>query len=420
MSRPRIVIVGAGFGGLAAAIDLRGVDADITVVDKRNHHLFQPLLYQVATAGLSPADIAVPVRSVLRGYPNIRVLMDEVTSVDAAAQQVITATRKLPYDYLITAPGAGASYFGHDTWATHAPGLKSIDDATAIRSRILAAFEQAEMAEKEADRARLMTFVLVGAGPTGVEMAGAIAELAKRALARDFRAIDPNASRVVLVEGGPAVLPGFPATLAGYTKRSLEKMGVEVWCDSPVTEVTAVGVTIGETVIPAATIIWCAGVRAVDVGGWLGVETDRQGRIAVGADLSLPGQPNVFVIGDAAYAEAPNGKPYPGLAAVAKQQGQFVARLLRARFRGDTTSATFRYRDLGTLATIGRSSAVAVFGRVKMRGWLAWIVWSLAHIYLLISFRNRLLVFVQWVWAYLTFGRGARLITGPLRKPGIG
>ncbi len=420
MTKPQIVIIGAGFGGLAAAIDLRGVDADVTVIDKRNHHLFQPLLYQVATAGLSPADIAVPVRSVLRGHPNARVLMDEVTAVDLTGRQVITATRRVPYDYLIVAPGAGASYFGHDTWAGHAPGLKSIDDATAIRSRILAAFEQAEMAASETDRARLMTFVLVGAGPTGVEMAGAIAELAKRALARDFRAIDPNATRVVLVEGGPAVLPGFPGGLAAYTKRSLERMGVEVRCDTSVTEVTADGVTVGETDIPAATVIWCAGVRAVDVGGWLGVETERQGRVAVGADLSLPSQPNVFVIGDAAHAEMPDGKPFPGLASVAKQQGQFVARLLRARLGGDTGSLSFRYRDLGTLATIGRSSAVAVFGRVMLRGWLAWVVWSLAHIYLLISFRNRLLVFVQWVWAYLTFGRGARLITGPTQKQRTG
>lgn len=414
MSRPRIVIIGAGFGGLAAAKALRGIDADVTVVDRRNHHLFQPLLYQVATAGLSPADIAVPVRSVLRDHRNVQVLMDEVTGIDTGAQLVKTRTRKLPYDHLVIAPGAGASYFGHDEWAGDAPSLKSIEDATAIRSRILAAFEQAEMAENAAERARLMTFVLVGAGPTGVEMAGAIAELAKRALARDFRAIDPGAARVVLLEGGPAVLPGFPPALADYTRRSLERMGVEVRCASPVTTVTRNGVDIGETSILAATVIWCAGVRALSVGDWFGVETDRQGRVAVGPDLSLPTRSGVYVIGDAARALAGDGTPLPGLASVAKQQGQFVAKLLRARLAGRNEPMAFRYRDLGTLATIGRSSAVAVFGRVRLRGWLGWIVWSFAHIYLLISFRNRLLVFVQWVWAYLTFGRGARLITGTL------
>ncbi len=418
MSRPRIVIIGAGFGGLSAAKDLRGVDADVTVIDKRNHHLFQPLLYQVATAGLSPADIAVPVRSVLRDQRNAKVLMDEVRAIDTAARQVVTATRRLPYDYLVVAPGARPSYFGHDDWAVHAPGLKSIEDATAIRSRILAAFERAEMAATERERTRLMTFVLVGAGPTGVEMAGAIAELAKRALARDFRAIDPGATRVVLIEGGPAVLPGFPAALSAYARRSLEGMGVEVRCDSAVTSVTADGVQLGGEKISAATIIWCAGVRALGVAAWLGAETDRAGRIIVGPNLSVPGELDIFVIGDAASAVAPDGHPYPGLASVAKQQGQFVARLLRARLAGQPEPSVFRYRDLGTLATIGRSSAVAVFGRVRLRGWLAWIVWSLAHIYLLISFRNRLLVFVQWIWAYLTFGRGARLITQAWNRAG--
>ena len=409
---PHVIIVGAGFGGLETARKLKNAPVRVTVIDRRNHHLFQPLLYQVATAGLSPADIAVPVRNILRKHDNVRVLMDEVVGVDTRARKVFMRSRTLGYDHLVIATGSQYSYFGHDDWHHHAPGLKSVEDATAVRSNILNAFEQAEMAETDADRRRLMTFVLVGAGPTGVEMAGAIAELARRALARDFRTIDPRSARIILVEAGSRVLPAFSETLATYAHRALERMGVAVRCDTPVQEVHPGGVIAGGITIPSETVIWCAGVKAQPVGSWLGAETDRGGRVKVAADLSVPGAPNVFVIGDAAHALSEGGQPLPGLAAVAKQQGAFIAKLVRRRARGDERPMRFCYRDYGVLATIGRSAAVADFGWIKLRGRLAWLVWSLAHIYTLISFRNRLMVFMEWAWAYVTFGRGARLITG--------
>lgn len=409
---PLVVIVGAGFGGLETARKLRRAPVRVTVIDRRNHHLFQPLLYQVATAGLSPADIAVPVRSILRKHENVQVLMEEVVDVDTRARKLFTRSRTLRYDYLVIATGSQYSYFGHDDWRHLAPGLKSVEDATGIRSNILEAFEQAEMAGSDAVRRRLMTFVLVGAGPTGVEMAGAIAELARRALARDFRAIDPRSARIVLLEAESRVLPAFSETLAAYAHRTLKRMGVEVRCNTPVQEVRPGGVIAGGESIPSETVIWCAGVQAQPAGSWLSAETDQGGRVKVGPDLSIPDTPNVFVIGDAAYTLSKRGEPLPGLAAVAKQQGAFVADLIRHRARGDERAKRFRFRNYGELATIGRSAAVADFGWIRLRGWLAWVVWSLAHIYYLISFRNRLMVFMEWAWAYVTFGRGARLITG--------
>ncbi len=408
---PHVVIVGAGFGGLEAARKLGRAPVRVTVIDRRNHHLFQPLLYQVATAGLSPADIAVPVRSILRKHDNVSVLKDEVVTVDARARKLATRRRTIEYDYLVIATGAQYSYFGHGDWRDLAPGLKSVDDATAIRSKILESFEQAEMADSDAARRRLLTFVLVGAGPTGVEMAGAIAELANRALARDFRAIDPRSARIVLVEAGPRVLPGFAEPLAAYAHRTLERMGVEVRCNAAVGELEAGAVLAGRETLRADTVIWCAGVEA-DAGRRLGADSDQGGRVKVAADLSVPGLPDVFVIGDAAHVLSERGRPLPGLAPVAKQQGAFVAEVICRRARGDARAMRFRYRDSGQLATIGRSAAVADFGWIKLRGWLAWVVWSCAHIYFLIGFRNRLLVFVEWAWAYATFGRGARLITG--------
>ena len=416
-ARPHVVVVGAGFGGLAAARGLKGAPVRVTVLERRNHHLFQPLLYQVATAGLSPADIAVPVRSVLRNHDNVQVLMDEVTGVDVRARKLFTRARTLSYDYLVIATGSQYSYSGHDAWRRFAPGLKTVDDATAIRRKILLAFERAEMAESEAERRRFMTFVLVGAGPTGVEMAGAIAELARRALKRDFRAMDPRCARIILVEAGPRVLPSFPPALSAYTRRCLERKGVDVRLNAPVEDVRADGVIAGGEPILSQTVIWCAGVGA-HVGPWLGAATDEGGRVRVAPDLSLPGAPDVFVIGDAACAPSARGAALPGLAPVAKQQGAFVAGLIGRRARGDARPMRFRYRDRGQLATIGRSAAVVDFGWIRLRGWFAWVFWSLAHIYFLIGFRNRLMVFMEWAWAYVTFGRGARLITG--EAPGAG
>ena len=412
LALPHVVIVGAGFGGLETARKLKNAPVRVTVIDRCNHHLFQPLLYQVATAGLSPADIALPVRTVLRDHNNVQVLMDEVEGVDTDARKVFTRRRELDYDYLVLATGSEPSYLGHEEWRRHAPGLKSVEDAIATRSKILEAFEQAEMVETDSDRRRLMTFVLVGAGPTGVEMAGAIAELARRALARDFRAIDPRSARIILLEAAATVLPGFSRTLSAYAHRALERLGVEVRCGTQVQEIGADGVIAAGERLPSHTVIWCAGVKARPVGRWLGAETDNGGRVKVRPDLSLPGAANVFVIGDAAHVSSEHGEPLPGLAPVAKQQGAFVAEVIHSREAGEVRPMRFRYRDRGHLATIGRSAAVADFGWIKLSGWFAWAVWSFAHIYFLIGFRNRMMVFVEWAWAYVTFGRGARLITG--------
>ncbi len=412
---PRVVIVGAGFGGLAAAAALARAPAEVTVVDRRNYHLFQPLLYQVATAALSPADIAWPIRGILARQANARVEMGRVTGVDRGAREVVLSCgRRLPYDYLVLATGAPHSYFGHEDWAHAAPGLKKIDDATLIRQRVLLAFERAEVEPDALEQRRLLTFVVVGAGPTGVEMAGAIAELARNALARDFRHIDPASARVLLVEAGTRVLPSFPDALSRRAQRALEHLGVEVRLARPVTRCDEGGVVLDDERIAARTIVWAAGVMASPAARWLGAQADRSGRVKVREDLSVEGDPDVFVIGDTACAEGADGRLLPGVAPVAKQMGAYVgrriARRIRGRERGDEPA--FRYRDYGAMATIGRKAAVATFGRVRLWGLPAWLLWALAHVYFLIGARNRLVVSVNWAWSYVTFERGARLITG--------
>jgi NADH dehydrogenase len=413
MARPHIVIVGAGFGGLSAAVGLSGAEADVTVVDRRNYHLFQPLLYQVATAGLSPAQIASPIRAILRRAPNVRVLLGRVTDVDKERRTVALEDRTLTYDYLVLATGARHAYFGHDDWEKVAPGLKKIDDATAIRRRILVAFENAEATQSHEARRRFLTFVVIGGGPTGVEMAGAIAELARVALRHDFRDIDPREARIVLVEAGPRVLPAFPPKLSDAARKSLETLGVEIELGTPVSQCDESGVVIGGDRLEAATIIWAAGVAASSAAKWLAVEKDRIGRVVVGPDLTLPGHPEIFCIGDTAQVPGANGQPLPGLAPVAKQQGAYVARVLRSRLAGKRSLGPFRYRNYGTMATIGRRAAVADFGWIRIHGTLAWMLWGAVHVSFLIGFRNRLIVILDWLWSYVTFQSGARLITGP-------
>jgi NADH:ubiquinone reductase (H+-translocating) len=410
-ARPRVVIVGAGFGGLSAAKALGNAAVDVTVIDRHNYHLFQPLLYQVATAGLSPADIASPIRSILRGQANTTVMLGKVTGVDADRNRVTVGERSVPFDFLVLATGARHSYFGHDEWEAHAPGLKKIEDATFLRRKILLAFEKAESESDAAERARLLTFVIIGGGPTGVEMAGAVAELAKKALAADFRSIDPRLARIILIEAGPRLLPSFHEQLSERARRSLEALGVEVRLAAMVTCCDAQGVLIGEERIESRTVVWGAGVRASPAGKWLNARTDGAGRVLVGPDLSTPFHPNIFVIGDTAHVDSPDGKLLPGVAPVAKQQGLYVAKAIASRIAGHPHPA-FRYRDLGSLATIGRTSAVAEFGRVRLSGYLAWWLWGIAHIYFLIGFRNRAVVTLNWIWNYVTFQRGTRLITG--------
>ncbi|RMB02913.1 NAD(P)/FAD-dependent oxidoreductase [Eilatimonas milleporae] len=420
--RPHIVIVGAGFGGLTVARKLAAAPVDITLIDRENHHLFQPLLYQVATAGLSPADIAWPIRRLVRAQKNTRVLLGEVTGVDTARQRVRLGDRDIGYDVLVLATGATHGYFGHDAWAAHAPGLKAIDDATDIRRRLLLAFERAEM-ERDADRRRrLLTIAIVGAGPTGVEMAGAVVELARKALAADFRDVDPGQAHVVLVEAGPRVLPGFPDPLSRYTADALARLGVDVRLGRAVTACDADGVALGDDGerLEAETIIWAAGVKASPAASWLGLDGDRAGRAPVGAGLRPAGLDDIFIIGDTALAHDAAGRPLPGIAPVAKQQGAYVAGSIAARVAGKPAPAPFRYRDRGQLATIGRKAAVIAFGRLRLKGWLAWWLWGIAHIYFLIDLRNRLIVATQWLWSYLSFERGARLITGRRARLGRG
>ena len=408
---PHVVIVGAGFGGMACAAGLRHERARVTLVDRHNFHLFQPLLYQVATGGLSPADIATPIRAVFRDDANLRVLCGTVTAVDVAARRVIVDGRAVGYDALVLATGATHGYFGREEWATHAPGLKSVQDATSIRSRILNAFEQAEATDDPVVRERLLTFLICGAGPTGVEMAGAIAELARNGMAKDFRNFDPASSRILLVQAGPRVLPQFSERLSGFARTSLEALGVEVRVDSRVEGIDANGVVVNGERIAAGTILWAAGVVASPAAVWLGAEPDRAGRIKVGPDLSVPGLPDVFAIGDTALALAWNGQPTPGLAPAAKQGGAYVASVLRARLRNRKPPPPFRYRHQGSLATIGRKSAVADFGRFTLTGAVAWWLWGAVHVLFLISLRNRLSVMLSWVWSYFTFDVGVRLIT---------
>ena len=411
MTHPRIVIVGAGFAGLSAAKALAGKPFDVTVIDQHNYHLFQPLLYQVATASLSPAEIASPIRAILQRAQNVNVMLGKVSGIDMASREVLAEGRRIPYDTLVLATGAQHAYFGHGDWAAFAPGLKTIDDATYIRRRILLAFEKAETETDPAERARLLNFVIVGGGPTGVEMAGAIAELANRALAEDFRSIDPRAARIILVEAAPRLLTPFDPPLSEAARTSLEQLGVEVRLGAPVTALDAAGVSIGAERIEARTVIWAAGVVASPAGRWLGAETDRAGRVKIAPDLSVPGHPDIFVIGDTAAIDDANGNPLPGVAPVAKQQGNYLAALLIARRDGKTV-APFRYRDLGSLATIGRKRAVIQMGRFKMKGFFAWLLWCVAHIYYLIGFRNRFVVAISWLWNYITFQRATRLITG--------
>jgi NADH:quinone reductase (non-electrogenic) len=410
-ARPRVVIVGAGFGGLWAAKTLAKAPVDVTVIDQHNYHLFQPLLYQVATAALSPADIAAPIRSVLARQANATVILAEVSAVDVQSRQVSAEDRRVPYDFLILATGARHAYFGHDDWAHYAPGLKRIDDATAIRRRILLAFEKAETESDPGRRRTLLNFIVVGGGPTGVEMAGAIAELARKALKSDFRTIDPRSARIILVEAAPRVLTPFDERLSEAARKSLEQLGVEVRLGAAVTAVDAEGIAIGDERIAAATIIWAAGVVASPAGLWLGAKTDSAGRVEVLPDLSVSGHPEIFVIGDAALATSRDGAPLPGIAPVAKQQGAYVAHLIVDRLNG-RAAPPFRYRDFGILATIGRKHAVVQMGRLRLSGLFAWLLWCFAHIYFLIGFRNRLIVVLNWAWNYFTFQRGTRLITG--------
>ena len=410
--RPRVVVVGAGFGGLTVAKKLAKTSVDVTLIDRENHHLFQPLLYQVATAGLSPADIAWPIRRLVRSQKNTRVLLGEVTGIDKTRKRVCLGDREIGYDVLVLATGATHGYFGNDDWAAHAPGLKAIDDATEIRRRLLLAFERAEMERDAEKRRRLLTIVIVGGGPTGVEMAGAVVELARKALAADFRDVDPGQAHVILVEAGPRVLPGFPEHLSHYAADALAHLGVDVRLGDAVTACDAHGVCIGNRRVAAETVIWAAGVRASPAAAWLGLESDRAGRVPVASDLKPPNTDDIFVIGDTALVHDAAGRPLPGIAPVAKQQGAYVADAIKAQIAGRPALLPFRYRDRGQLATIGRKAAVIVFRRLRLKGWLAWWLWGIAHIYFLISLRNRLIVATQWLWSYISFERGARLITG--------
>jgi NADH dehydrogenase len=410
-AKQRVVIVGAGFGGLSLAKGLARAPYEVTLIDRHNYHLFQPLLYQVATAVLSPADIAAPVRAILRGQSNATVMLADVSGIDLDAKQVIAEGRRIPYDILVLATGAQHAYFGHDDWAAVAPGLKTIDDATYLRRNILLAFERAEAETDAAERARLLTFVVVGGGATGVEMAGAIAELAKWALAADFRNIDPRSARIILVEGGPRLLPALHPSLSEKARLSLQKLGVEVRLNAMVTGCSEQDVAIGSERIATRTIMWAAGVKASPAAEWLGVSSDHAGRVKVAPDLSVAEHPDVFALGDTALVLDAEGKPLPGVAPVAKQQGEYLAKLLVARASGKTLPP-FRYRDFGSLATIGRKHAVIDFGKLRLSGFVAWVLWSVAHIYFLIGFRRRMIVALHWAWSYITLQRGTRLITG--------
>ena len=417
--RPKVVIVGAGFGGLEAAKALNRVAVDVIVFDRQNHHCFQPLLYQVATAALSPAEIAWPIRHILRQQRNATVLMAEVSGIDVAGRCVQTGAGPISYDYLVIATGATHSYFGHDDWIDFAPGLKRIEDATRIRRSILLAFEQAELAHDDAERQRLLTFVIVGGGATGVEMAGAIAEIARQTLAKDFRRIDPRSSRIILLEAGPRVLPTLPEDLSAYAERTLTRMGVDVRTSTRVTNCDRRGVDLDRGRIDAGAVIWAAGVVASPAARWLGAEHDRAGRVLVRPDLSLPNHPEVFVIGDAAGVHDQTGAMVPGVAPAAKQMGRYVGRVIAARVDDTPSPSPFRYRSFGDLATIGRRAAVVNFGYLRLKGFVGWLFWSLVHIYFLIGVKNRFIVAFTWLWDYLTFHRGARLIT-EVPPPGRG
>jgi NADH dehydrogenase len=411
---PHVVIVGGGFGGLYAARALANRPVRVTLLDRRNHHLFQPLLYQVATAALNPADIATPLRSILRRAPNVTVFLAQVESVDLAARRLVLDEGLMPYDALVLAAGAGHSYFGHDDWEPLAPSLKTLEDALEIRRRVLLAYEEAEREEDGAEQRALLTSVVIGGGPTGVELAGALAEISRETIARDFRLIDPTKARIVLLEGGPRVLAAFPDPLPARAAAALARIGVEVRTGATVTRVTPDAVWLGGEQIRARTVLWAAGVAAAPLTRTLGVPLDRAGRVLVERDLSIPGHPEAFAIGDLCAFTAEDGRSLPGLAPVALQQGRMAARNVLHRLAGEPTQA-FRYRDRGSMATIGRAAAVAVVGRLRLSGLPAWLAWLFVHIAFLIGFRNRFLVLFQWAWAYVSWQRGARLITGPWR-----
>jgi NADH dehydrogenase len=413
----RVVIVGAGFGGLEAARHLAKLPVSITLIDKKNHHTFQPLLYQVATAGISPGEIAAPIRWILRGRENVEVLLGEVVGFDLDRKVAKLPDLEIPYDYLIVAAGARHSYFGHDEWEPLAPGLKTVEDALEIRRRVLLAFELAEKQAVAGGPSPSVTFVIVGAGPTGAELAGTLAEIARRVLRDEFRSIDPRRTRILLLEGGPRILPTYTPDLSESAVRQLQKLGVEVRASALVTRIEPGAVWVGSERIPAAVVLWAAGVAASPLGKRLGAPVDRAGRVFVNPDLTVPGHSNIFVIGDLATIEDARGAPVPGVAPGAMQEGRYVARAIARDLEGQPRE-NFHYIDKGSLATIGRAAAVAQFGKLHISGYLAWLSWLFIHIFFLIGFRNRLIVLIQWAWSYLTYERGARLITGDTSLPG--
>ncbi|MFZ1919310.1 MAG: NAD(P)/FAD-dependent oxidoreductase [Terriglobales bacterium] len=416
-SKPRVVIVGAGFGGLTAAQSIAHLPVQVVVIDRKNHHTFQPLLYQVATAGLSPGEIAAPIRWILRARPNVEVLLEEVVDFDLAERKVITKDQALAYDYLIVASGATHAYFGHEDWAPLAPGLKSIEDAIEIRRRVLLAFELAERQAVQGHGSMPLQFVVVGAGPTGVELAGTLAEIARHAMNHQFRNVKPEQSRILLLEGGPRVLPTYSEELSRNAQQQLERLGVEVRTSQMVTKIDPGAVWIGDQKIMAAVVLWAAGVAASPLGKKLGAPVDRAGRVLVESDLSIPAHPEVFIIGDLAAFRDDQGKMLPGVAPVAIQQGTWAAEMI-ARDQEHQPRRKFHYHDKGSLATIGRAAAVAQFSKFALSGYFAWLAWLFIHILFLIGFRNRIVVMINWAWAYLTYERGARLITGSNELPG--
>jgi NADH:ubiquinone reductase (H+-translocating) len=412
LAQHRVVIVGGGFAGLQLAKDLQSPDTSITIIDRRNHHLFQPLLYQVATTVLATSEIAWPIRSVFRNREEVSTLLAEVTGVDTQARKVhLRDGPSIDYDTLVLATGARHAYFGRDEWEPYAPGLKALEDATTIRRRLLLAFEQAELETDPEVRKALLTFSIIGAGPTGVELAGIIAELAHRTLVKEFRNIDTSTARIILVEAGPRILPVFPPSLSDYAEKSLTKMGVEVRTGTPVTACDARGISIGDEQVASRTVIWAAGVQASKAAEWVGAEQDRAGRAVVEPDLTVKDHPEIFIVGDTALVKTADGKPVPGIAPAAKQQGKYVAKVINARFANRAAPGPFRYKHLGNLATIGPSAAVIDFGSLRLKGWIAWWIWGLAHIYFLIGTRSRLAVALSWLWVFISGQHSARLIT---------
>jgi NADH:ubiquinone reductase (H+-translocating) len=408
----RVVIIGGGFGGLQVARHLASAPVRVTVIDRRNHHLFQPLLYQLATASLATSDIAWPIRSLLYKHKNVTTLLGDVVGVDSQERKVLLAGEEpVTFDTLVLATGARHAYFGHDEWEPYAPGLKTLEDAITVRRRILSAFEQAEWETNAVERAKFLTFVIVGAGPTGVELAGTIAELARDTLRNEFRNFDTRDARIVLIEAGGDILAGYSESLSAYARRALERLGVEIKLGQAVSKCKEGGVEFGGQYLPTKTIIWAAGVAASPAAEWLHAAADRAGRVLVEADLTVPGHPNIFVVGDAAHVETADGKQVPGIAPAAKQEGRYVAETIKGRLRGDKLRRPFKYMNAGSLATIGKRAAIVDFGWVKFRGRVAWWIWGIAHIYFLIGVRNRLFVALNWIWIYFSGKRGARLIT---------